>query len=95
VIWREGRRNTVRDFRRQRRFTCDIDRLAADRTRGTKFGVVRAGIERRAFGIAVEVDDIPRMGCAKERGALGLGEFLEAIDMPIGIGDRLRDRGQP
>ena len=85
--------DAARDLALIRLLARQIDGFVVEGGQGAKPGVVGPGIERRAVRRAVEVDDIARMGGCHRRRPAGGGETVEAIDMPVGVGQAAGQRG--
>ncbi|CPK83421.1 Uncharacterised protein [Bordetella pertussis] len=66
------------------------DRAAVKARGGTQLGVGGARIQHAAVGVAVQVDDVARVGGRHQRDAACAHEIVQAVDVPVGVGHAQR-----
>src|SRR5271155_1547481 len=73
------------DFAIRWRATGKVERLAVKSRGRTEFGGRRAGIERGARWIAIDVDDGARNRRADDRRVEAADKIIEVFDAPVGV----------
>src|SRR3954468_20252848 len=94
VIWPPVRLDPLPDLVVRRRKAWQVQRLAMKRVERHDAGRVLAGIKIGAVRRAVQIDHIARMRGDQHRSAQPVEEVVEALEVPVGVGQGARGGAQ-